>query len=130
MDSMASSTYRSPLKMGMPTVTSGNALMRRSSEYDFPAVEGLGVAARRIRLQAAQAQHRHEDLGGEPSTMPLGGEAGQEVVDLEPADGLLELHEHVGSAEVAVELRHLVLQDRMIPEGLPGQIGDHPVVLV
>ncbi len=46
------------------------------------------------------------------------------------ADRLVERDETVRRAEVAVELRNLVLQNQVIPERVPGQIRQHAVILV
>ena len=46
------------------------------------------------------------------------------------ASRAIERHEAVGRAEIAIELRDLVLEDQMIAERVPGEIGQHPVVLM
>ena len=45
-------------------------------------------------------------------------------------DGLVERDEDVRRAEIAVVLRDLELEDQVVAEGVPGQLGDEPVILV
>ena len=53
-----------------------------------------------------------------------------QVFDLQIADRFVERDEAVGGAEVAVELRDLVLEDQVISEGIPRQVGHDPVILM
>src|SRR5262245_7133529 len=60
----------------------------------------------------------------------LTGKALKEHLALE-----IELHtrqgyEHIRNSKIAVELRDLVLQDCVVPKRVPGQLIDHPVILV
>ena len=43
---------------------------------------------------------------------------------------LVERHEGVRRAHVAVVLRDLVLEDQVVAEGVPGELAAEPVVLV
>ena len=102
----------------------------RRSDGELAPVEALGQAARRSRLHPAQPQQREEEVFREPLLRPLRAEALEQCLDLAPRDRLLEVDEDVGRAEVAVVLGDLVLEDQVVAEGVPGQLGDEPVVLV
>ena len=52
------------------------------------------------------------------------------ALDLAPAGGLVQRHEAVRRAEIAIVLGNLVLQDQVVAERIPGQIGDQPMVLM
>ena len=60
----------------------------------------------------------------------LGGEVPEQELDLARHELLAQRHEDVRRAEVAVVLRDLVLEDQVVAEGVPGQLGDEPVVLM
>ena len=71
-----------------------------------------------------------KQVGGEPGLARLGGEVLQEQVDLAIESRRREGGEEVGRSEIAVVLRDLVLQDEVVAPGVPGQLGDEPVILV
>jgi len=43
---------------------------------------------------------------------------------------LRKRNENIGLAKIAVVFGNFIFQDEMIPEGIPGQIGNHGVILV
>ena len=90
----------------------------------------LGEAARPAGLDPAQPQQGPEGVVAEPGPPGLAGEALAQQLDLALAALRLQGHEQVGLAEVALVLGDLVLQDQVAAEGVPGQLGDQPVVLV
>src|SRR3954466_5713916 len=45
-------------------------------------------------------------------------------------DGFRERHEDVWPAEVAVDLRNLVLEDHVVAEGVPGQLAGKSMILM
>jgi hypothetical protein len=85
---------------------------------------------RAARLDPAQAQQGPEGVVAEPGPAGLAGEALAQQLDLALAALGLQGHEQVGLAEVALVLGDLVLQDQVAAEGVPGQLGHQPVVLV
>ena len=81
-------------------------------------------------LDPAQPQQGPERVVAEPGPPGLAGEALAQQLDLALAALGLQRHEQVGLAEVALVLGDLVFQDQLAAEGVPGQLGDQPVVLV
>jgi len=57
-------------------------------------------------------------------------EAIHQVLDFEIADCLAQRHETVGRPEVPVILRNFVLENQMIPKGVPSKLTDDPMILV
>src|SRR5262245_11114760 len=49
---------------------------------------------------------------------------------LAAADVLVELDEDVRYPEIAVVFRDFVLENHVVPEGVPGQIREHPMILM
>src|SRR5262245_30338633 len=83
----------------------------RRSELDdgLADVECFGVSRARSTLHAPEPHQPHEGLAREPVLVALGAEGVVQVLDLLLADRLVERDEAVGRAEIAVELRDLVL---------------------
>ena len=99
-------------------------------QAELAAVERLGQAARRVRLDPPEAQQRAERSLVEPLAAVLGPVALLEDPDLLGDDGFGSVDEDVRRTEVAVELRDLVLEDQVVAERVPGQLAGEPVVLV
>jgi hypothetical protein len=57
-------------------------------------------------------------------------EVREQVLDLAPADRVVDRDEHVRAAHVAVVLGHLVLEDQVVAERVQRQLTGEPVVLV
>ena len=57
-------------------------------------------------------------------------EAFDDNLNLPRTDRLLQRKEEVGLAQIAVVLGDLVLQDQVVSERVPGQVGDQAVVLM
>src|SRR5581483_8310597 len=102
----------------------------RLREDELPGVERLRVAARRAGLEPPEPQHGQEQIAREPPAVALRREAGEKMRDLPLAERRVQRHEEVRRPEVALVLRDLVLEDRVIAEGLPGELRDQAVVLV
>src|SRR6185436_3706552 len=99
-------------------------------ENELPTVEGLRVVVGCVRFHAAQPQHGSEEVFGEPALSALALELVEKVAYLPPADLVVQVDEQVRRAEVSVELRDLVLQNHVVPERVPGELRDQPVILV
>ena len=78
----------------------------------FRQLNASAKPGRRVGLHAAEAHEAAEEVVGEPVLDALGGEVLQQQLDLPARRRLVERHEHVRRAEVAVVLRDLVLEDR------------------
>ncbi len=65
-----------------------------------------------------------------PGLVRLTGKSRHQHLELPAPDPPAQGHEYVGLPEVAVVLGDLVLEDRMGPEGVPGQLPHQAVVLV
>src|SRR6266545_3113510 len=101
-----------------------------SCENHLPAVEGLGEPGRRPAFHPSQSQHGHEEIFGEPGLAPLTLEGGEEGLHLHAGGLLVQMNEDVGTPEVTIVFRNLVLEDQMVAEGVPGEFAHHAVILV
>src|SRR5215475_1112599 len=108
---------------------SGKVRTNRGSKLDdgLAHVEGFRVTRSRTAFHAAKPHQPHECLCGKPVLVALCAEGVVEVFHLQIADRFIEWHETVGGTEVAVELWDLVLENQMIPERVPCEIGQYPV---
>src|SRR2546427_2672478 len=88
------------------------------------------MTAGRVAFHPAQTEERPEELLREPALLDLAGEVRQDRVDSAAAEGLLKRHEDVRCPEIAVVLRDFVLEDEVIPEGVPRQLRDQSMILV
>ena len=102
----------------------------RSPEEELPCVETLGEPARGSSLDASKAHQTEERFLVEPESIGLRGEPIEHGPDLAPSEIVLQPNEHVGPAEISVVLGDLVLEDQVVTEGVPGQVGDRAVVLM
>src|SRR6185369_10667747 len=95
---------------GMGFLNVGGRLLAAApeDEHRFATIKGLGIAARRVRLHAAQAHQRHKCLAREPGVLALARKALEDVRDLGLAVRRLERDEYIGRPEVAVVLRDLL----------------------
>src|SRR5262245_21672728 len=96
----------------------------------FPTVERFRIIVGRVALHTPHAHERAKQIFREPSLLPLAREAGEDGLDLTPAQPLVERDEEVRNTEIAVVLGYLVLQNEVISERVPGQLRDQAVVLV
>src|SRR4029079_15182946 len=101
-----------------------------SSQRQLPAVECLCVSACRDRLDPTETHEPAERLLGEPRLRPLTHERFEDRADLSLDVREVERDVDVGTPEVAVELRDLVLENQLIAERLICELGQEPVVLV
>src|SRR3990172_8835261 len=60
----------------------------------------------------------------------LGLERCEDRVDFTAACGFIQFNERIGGAKISMILRDLVFQDELVPKGVPGQLGNYPVILV
>src|SRR5262245_3653954 len=102
----------------------------RRGQHDFPAVEALGEARRRVRFHPAYAEDGQEEILREPTPITLCLKVTEHQLDLPLGDSLAETEENIGRSEVAVVLRELVLEDEVISERVPRQFGREPMVLM
>src|SRR5436189_6303858 len=74
-------------------------------------VESFGPSAFRPTFDAAQSHQARERLGPEPLLRALAAEVREQVLDLALGDGRRERSVEIGTAEVALVLGDLVLED-------------------
>jgi len=74
--------------------------------------------------------HGFESAAGKPMLARLGLEVLQEQVDLSSAEICGERHEDIGTAQVTVVFQDFILKNQVVPECIPGQIRQDPVILV
>jgi len=101
------------------------------SEHDLPGVERLRQPLGGIAADAAQPDHREEGLVRKPASSPLARKVPAGGFDL-----LADLHpgqaheEESGIAEIGVVFWNFVLEHQVIAEGVVGELGQQPVVLL
>lgn len=81
-------------------------------------------------LDTAQTHQASKQIFAEPVQRALTGEVPDQVIALLRYISFAEGHEEIGMAEIAVVLGDLIFENEMIAEGVPGQLGQHPMVLV
>src|SRR2546422_5147044 len=99
-------------------------------QNDLSAVEAFSVSSGRVRFHAPHPQDRPKQIFREPLLGLLRLEALDNIPDLALADRLVQLDEGVRGSEVAVVFGDLVLEDQMVAEGVPGQLGNETVILM
>src|SRR6266403_5582247 len=99
-------------------------------EDDLAAVEGFRVLFGSPGLHATDSQESLKRIRREPVVVPLGLEAIHDEADLLLAGRLIQMHEEIRKAEVAVVFQNLVLKDQVIPKRVPGQVRDETVILM
>ncbi len=97
---------------------------------DFPTVKRLGEAAFGVTFDGAEAEERLERAGGEPWLFALRGKVCEQMIDFLAGAVFRQRHEKVRRAEVAFVFRNFVFQNRVIAEGVPGELGDEAMVLM
>src|SRR5712692_1946878 len=90
-----------------------------TSDHQLAAVERLGSSCGRVRLHSPKAHQRLKDVLAEPVLVALRCEVSENRLDLSLRGRLGQMDEQVRRTEVPVVLRNLVLEDQMIPEGVP-----------
>src|SRR5262245_19613999 len=93
-------------------------------------MEALGKALWSIAGDPPQPGRGEKGLIGEPATAALADELVRDKSDLLPNLILRQRHEKVRVTQVAVVLRNLESEDKMITERLMRQVGDELVILM
>src|SRR5690242_395911 len=93
-------------------------------------MERLGVAGRSVAFYAAQAQVPFERIAAEPATLRLCRKTFHQYVQLVFETRFTQRYIDVGMAQVAFVLWNLIFQNQMTTEGVPGQLGEQPMILV
>src|SRR5689334_5264687 len=100
------------------------------SEHRLIAIEAFRVSVFGIALHAAKPHQSQESFLLEPVFALLGAEGLEQKPQLFPVNSVFERNEEVGRSHIAVVLRDLILQNHVVPEGVPGQLRDQAVVLM
>src|SRR6266545_156742 len=122
----APSSSSARLRVGIVIDSKGRA----TRQHHLPHIEAFRIPGRRVRLQPTQPHHRPKCVCAEPRAVELAREVREQQLDLPRGGGLVQGDEQHGSAEVALVLGDLVLEDQVVAEGVPGQLRDQAVVLV
>ena len=93
-------------------------------------MERFRVPARCSTLHSAKPQQSEESLLGEPVLCSLRSEHIDQRFALSVSSALGQGNVQVRAAQVSVPLRNLVFENELVAERVPGQIGDHSVILV
>jgi hypothetical protein len=94
------------------------------------AVRALGVLLGSIRFDAAQPQDRGKRVLSEPDLLVLTLKAIQDIPDLSFGKGFAQADEEIRGAQVSAVLDDFVFENQVIPERVPRQLGDQPVILM
>src|ERR1035437_1017618 len=82
------------------------------------------------RFHSAQSHEPHECLWREPMPGPLGRETRHQPAHFRLGYTLRDWNEEIRMAEIAVVLGNFEFQNATVAERIPGQFGDHAMVLV
>lgn len=93
-------------------------------------MERFRVTARGSTLHSAKPQQSEESLLGEPVLCSLRSEHVDQRFALSVSGALAQRHVQVRSAQISIPFRNLVFENELVPESVPGQVGDHSVILV
>src|SRR5260221_9288908 len=101
------------------------AVPGRSSFSDdrFPRVEGLRISARGVALHASQSHQGAKEVLGEPALTVLGWEPFEQVRNLALCVLGVQADEKVRRAQVPVVLGNLELEDHVVAECIPAELG-------
>src|SRR6476661_2797944 len=117
----------------MPSATAAfhrRPLPRSRNEPEFACVECLGIAGWCSRLHSAQPQQGKERLGNEPRPVPLAAKVNHERGHLGLSLFATKGNEQTRVPQVRVVFWDFILQNEVVPEGVPGQFGYHTMVLM
>jgi hypothetical protein len=90
----------------------------------------LRESGRSRAFDPTQTHEPPEGVAVEPRLSRLGWKMLVQQVDFLFADLFLQYNENVGLAEISIVLRDLVFEDQLTSKCVPGELGDHSVVLV
>src|SRR5579871_493043 len=93
-------------------------------------MEALGPPRLPAGLDTPQTHQTAEGIGGEPALAALGAIAIEQYPDLALDERRTEPDVRRRRREIALIFGHLVLEDQVTAEGVPGELGDQPVILV
>jgi hypothetical protein len=99
-------------------------------EHRFSAIKGFGVMGGCIRFHSSEPQDSPKRLLRKPSIFSLGSEVFHDELELLLTNLLVEMEKDVRCPEVRIVLGNFVLQYEMVPECVPGQLGDQSVILM
>lgn len=93
-------------------------------------MERFRVPAGGSTLHTAKPQQSEESLFAEPILCALRAENIDERFALAPRTGLGQGYIEVRLTEISVPFWNLVLENDLVSEGVPGEVGDHSVILM
>src|SRR5689334_4997873 len=93
-------------------------------------MEALCKSARRVGLDTTKSLKRQKSIGGKPLLRALGSKRLADVSGFSLAGLTIQTHEKIWPTKVAIVFGDFIFQNEMAAEGIPGQLGDHFMVLV
>src|SRR5579863_1647187 len=93
-------------------------------------METLCIAAGRIAFHSANAHQPEKRIPVKPALRLLRLECLEQIVNLLFVQRSFDRHVDIGTSEITVILWDLIFEDQMIPEGVPRQLGEQPMILV
>src|SRR5258706_9714548 len=97
---------------------------------NLAAIVSFGIFVGSVGFDAAQSQNRGKNIFGEPVLAFLAFEALHDGSDFLAGDRLAQGYKQVGCPKISIVFDDFVFQDQVVPERVPGQLGNQPVVLV
>src|SRR6187399_811420 len=103
---------------------------RGASDYEFTGIKCFRISAGGVAFHASQPHQGKEGFALEPVLPKLGLKAVHKELYLRFAHLRRQRDEYFRLPHIPVIFWYLVLQDQVIPEGVPCQFRDHTVVLM
>src|SRR5215469_2120744 len=94
------------------------------------AIKAFSKSAFGLCFHPPDSKNGAKRIFGKPWLAGLGVERTQNVRDLTLAKRLIETHEEIGCSPIAIVLRNFIFEDQVIPEGVPRQLRNQPVILM
>jgi len=99
-------------------------------QNNLATVECLGITPTHIRLDSTNPEEGPKGFFSEPRPFPLAGETIENLLNLSLGGCFIQADEKVGRTQVTIVLRDLILQNEMVSERVPGELGDQAMILV
>src|SRR5579863_7505231 len=99
-------------------------------QYKFAAIKCFGVAAGGDTFHSTKAHEGKKCVFPKPLFGPLGLKCLHEVPNFFLVDLLIQRHKYVRLPKVTVIFRNFVLQNQVIPESVPREFLDQPMILM
>ena len=100
------------------------------SYHHLAAIERFRISVWRVGLDTPDAHDRKKGIFRKPLFAALCSEAIDNCPDLPEARRLVKMDEQVRRPEIPVIFGDFVFKNQMIPESVPREFRDHPMILM